>query len=131
MSTNFFITPYKPKDVILFGCFELNLNEYRAKLLAKWQDIEFFPSITDNVVLFWRILKPQQEGEYLSSFYQLLSDLQTVTFGFDYLNAEFVHWQRSLVDPKCKLYFYNDSSFQPIEITYVMSLDEIQEIIVL
>jgi hypothetical protein len=127
MSITFFLTPYRPKDVATGNyCFRLNPDEYKAKLIAKWEDIEFFPLDTDDIVLFWRMPK---QGEYSSSLYELHNNYQTVTFGFDHLIAEFVHWHRSLIDPKCTLYFYNSSSYQPIEITSTMSLEEIQAII--
>ncbi|MDH5606809.1 MAG: hypothetical protein OEY93_07970 [Anaerolineae bacterium] len=132
--TNFIITPYEPTDdpskwEALRTASDLKINpaEYKRQLLRKWPDAEFF-NVTKELPLQWCLdVKLKDSSVIPGAIGSLSSDLQTISI--DTPNTDFFFWHRKVIPNKYKLFLFNTSAWDSLELTSSTTVEEIRKFI--
>ena len=131
MSTIFFIGPYKPEggeeqreDPLGF---KIDPSEYKKALEASWPQVTFFRT-SEKFPLQWiiQIKHPSGKGS-LGTIGALHANLQVISC--DTPLVEFFYWHRTYVPLDYKLYLFDDSSWESLELTPKTTEAEIQDFV--
>jgi len=121
MSTSWFITPYDPKawedpdDTSEKPISDLKINPVQFGLALKTQflGINFEP-----YEWVWKF--PDKLNQVIISFGMrgmLHEDQQIISFDINEGVVEFILWYRQFISDKYRLYFFNSSSWERLELT--------------
>jgi hypothetical protein len=133
MST-FFIAPYEPTDdpsrwEALKTTSDLRIDPtwYREQLVRRWADIEFF-EIPSPRPLHWSLYTKAEGGELIpQGSGSLQANLQVISMGTPV--EEFFLWHRSIIPRNYRLFLFNDSSWDSLELTPGTTIEEISRFI--
>ena len=132
--TTFFIAPYEPsedpadwEDLRHRSDLSIDPEEYRQLLIERWPSTTFFQR-SDISPLEWeiRVEEPDQSGAY-GTIGMLHGDLQVVSVETPF--EEFFLWHREIISNEHRLFLFNDSSYESLELTEQTTLREIQEFV--
>ena len=114
MSIQFFITPYEPSEWEMSSIdLKIDLIEMKRNFLERWPNAEF--SSTPKGGLTWNIREENSAGFFGS----VQHNLQIVSFnpGNWRTILDFIIWYREFVPPIYKLFLFNSTSSNSLELT--------------
>jgi len=124
--TQFFIAPYQPTDdsslweaLATQSDLHINVAEYRKLLIQRWSAIEFLP--TTAFSLQWGI-PVSTSGAHI--YGALHTDKQVISIDTPF--EEFFLWHRGVIPSKHKLFLFNDSAWNSIELTDHTTAEDIE-----
>jgi len=132
--TSFFIAPYEPTDdpsrweaLKTASNLKIDPASYRQRLLDKWPHTKFFRT-SDILALQWSLYIETKEGSIVPGpIAALHGDYQVVSLDTPY--EEFFLWHRSVIPSMHALFLFNSSSWDSLELTSGITLEEIQRFV--
>ena len=135
MSTIFFIAPYTRENWIdAFDSgqevsnsdLQISPENYKQALSQRWPLTQFKQS--DTLALGW--ILPSDRASFSGMRGHLYQNLQVVSFGGTYkaLFVDFILWHRAYVPAPQRLYIFNSSEEQSVEIKADANTDDIIDI---
>jgi hypothetical protein len=124
MTTGFFVAPYRPTDwQTAASSLRIDPERYRSLLKEKWGDnIRFLQE--EHSALAWDLRFYSEDGTTQGSFGRLFGDLQIVALETPY--EEFFLWHRSVIEGDHRLFLFNASSPESLELGSDTTMDEIR-----
>jgi hypothetical protein len=126
--TAFFVAPYEPSEWReSHSDLRIDPTFYKERMLERWPETKFFQTSPD-VPLQWMINIRDKSGVGVHGTIGMLhNDFQVVSCDTPF--EEFFVWHRSLMPSKYKLFLFNDSSCESLELKPETSLDEVKQFI--
>jgi len=122
MSITFFVIPYKPTEwKTADSDLRINIDEFQEKLVQAWPTAKF--ELTPENGLLWSIPEDSSAG----FFGGIQSDHQIISFGPGGWKTfkDFILWYRLFIPLEYRLFFFNSSSWNSLEITSIVTREDI------
>ena len=124
--TTFFIAPYEPKEwKTSQSDLRINPDWYRARLLEKWPYVIFFDTSPNVYLLNWELSITQDPSGSVGGIGGLQTNQQIVSMSTPF--EEYFLWHRQIIPGKYRLYLFNDSSWDSLELTADTTIEDIQD----
>ena len=126
--TTFFIAPYEPqKWETAKSDLRIDPNWYRERLLEKWPEVLFFKTSPNVYLLNWELsISPGPTGS-VGGIGGLQTNQQIVSMSTPF--EEFFLWHRQIIPGQYRLYLFNDSSWDSLELTADTTIEDIQQFV--
>ncbi len=134
MSWVYFITPYDPKDWQddsyrgeVPQIFTVDSELFSLELKKQWPSAEIQDAPSDSTMeIYWNLL-PTDSIRGLDGRFQKDQQTLTIQGGIDHDLIKFIMWYRQFIPAQYKLYLFDSSSFERLELTPEIVEDQIRK----